>query len=157
MNGVESTMQIPTKYFVTSGSSEGETELTAFDGALLKANIGNVNLVKVSSILPPGSQYIENPEFPPGALVHTAFGTIVSTEPGTVISAAVAAGVSEDSFGMIMELVGKTSKEEAEEKIIRMLKESFQMRGLELKSYRISSVEHTVTKIGCAVAAVPIW
>lgn len=150
-------LPVPRKYFLTSGSSEGDTELTAFDGALLKAGIGNINLLKVSSILPPGAQYSSELELPLGGLVPTAYGSIVSTEPGVTIAAAVAAGRSKDSIGIIMELVGKMSKEEAEEKVIEMVKESFKMRELELKDISVSCVEHTVKKIGCAVAAVPMW
>ncbi len=41
-----------TKAATTSGSAEGTTPLNAFDNALLAAGIGNINLVKVSSILP---------------------------------------------------------------------------------------------------------
>src|SRR5688500_13102541 len=37
----------------TAGHSEGGTTLNAFDNALLVAGIGNINLIKVSSILPP--------------------------------------------------------------------------------------------------------
>ena len=37
----------------TVGHAEGGTPLNAFDNALLAAGIGNINLVKVSSIIPP--------------------------------------------------------------------------------------------------------
>ena len=36
---------------IVSGSSEGPTELNAFDNALYEAEIGDVNLIKVSSML----------------------------------------------------------------------------------------------------------
>lgn len=36
----------------TSGHAEGITELNAFDNALLNAGIGNLNLIKLSSIVP---------------------------------------------------------------------------------------------------------
>ena len=150
-------LPIPKKFFLTSGSSEGETELTAFDGALLNADIGNINLLKVSSILPPGAEYSAELELPLGGLVPTAYGTIISKEPGVTISAAVAVGRSKDSFGIIMELVGKMKKEEAEEKIINMVKESFEMREMEVKDISVSCAEHTVKTIGCADAADPMW
>ena len=40
----------------TAGHAEGGTTLNAFDNALLAAGIGNINLIKVSSILPPRSR-----------------------------------------------------------------------------------------------------
>ena len=49
----------PNAYFLASGSSEGKMPLNAFDGALLNAGIGNTNLVKMSSIVPPGASRIE--------------------------------------------------------------------------------------------------
>lgn len=150
-------LPIPKKYFITSGSAEGETELTAFDGALLKAGIGNINLLKVSSILPPEASFTPDLELPEGALVPTAYGTIMSKEPGTIIAAAVAVGVSENSFGVIMELVGKFTKAEAEDKIRKMVQESFEMRGMKLVETKVSAVEHKVKKIGCVVAAAPLW
>jgi len=147
----------PKKYFLTSGSAEGKTELTAFDGALLQAGIGNINLLKVSSILPPEAEYAPGLKLPFGALVPTAYGTIICEEPGALISAAVAVGTSEDSFGVIMELSDKCSKQEVERKIEKMVKESFAMRKMNLKEIKISAVEHKVKKIGCCVAAVPLW
>jgi len=150
-------LPIPKKYYLTSGSAEGESELTAFDGALLNAGIGNVNLLKVSSILPPQADYVQKLELPPGALVPTAFGTIVSKKPGEVIAAAIAVGLSNDTFGIIMELVGKFSQQEAEEKIKDMVKESFELRKMELAEMKVSSAEHIVKRIGCAIAAAPMW
>jgi arginine decarboxylase len=147
----------PKKFFLTSGSAEGNTELTAFDGALLNAGIGNINLLKVSSILPPNVQYTPGLELPFGALVPTAFGMIISEKPGQIISAAVAVGTSENSFGIIMERTDTCSKDEVESKIEAMVRESFKMRKMELKDIKISAVEHKVEKIGCCVAAVPLW
>ena len=46
----------------TAGHAEGGTTLNAFDNALLAAGIGNINLIKVSSILPPDVPVVELPE-----------------------------------------------------------------------------------------------
>ncbi|MEG6520420.1 pyruvoyl-dependent arginine decarboxylase [Desulfotomaculum sp. 1211_IL3151] len=151
-------LQTPKKYFVTAASSEGKSKLTAFDNALLKARIGNVNLLRVSSILPPGCEEDPGLVLTPGSLVPTAYGYIVSDIPGDTIAACVGVGInSSDSFGVIMEFSGKCSKEEAERSINSMLQEAFETRGLELKTIKIASAEHQVDKIGCALAAVPLW
>ncbi|MDD4169204.1 MAG: arginine decarboxylase, pyruvoyl-dependent [Desulfotomaculaceae bacterium] len=147
----------PKKFYVTAGSSEGNSPLTAFDKALLKARIGNLNLMRVSSILPPGVQYCPDMEIPPGSLVPTAFGYITSEVPGELIAAAVGVGFSKDTFGVIMEFSGKCSKQEAVKAIEGMLKEAFETRGVELVGTKIAAVEHRVEKVGCAVAAVPLW
>ena len=86
-------LPLPKKYFVTAASSEGETALTAFDGALLKARVGNTNLLRVSSILPPDCQYEPDLVIPPGSLLPIAYGSITSSEQGDIISAAVGVGI----------------------------------------------------------------
>ncbi|MGI6413961.1 MAG: pyruvoyl-dependent arginine decarboxylase [Syntrophomonadaceae bacterium] len=150
-------LPLPKKYFVTAGSAEGESELTAFDGALLNARVGNTNLLRVSSILPPGCEYEPDLNIPPGALLPIAYGAITSTCPGQLIAAAVAVGVKNNSFGVIMEYSGVCSKEEAETQVTRMVEEAFRKRGLALDEVKTASAEHRVEKIGCAFAAVPLW
>lgn len=150
-------LPLPKKYFVTAASSEGKTSLTAFDGALLKARVGNTNLLKVSSILPPDCVFDPDLAIPSGSLLPIAYGYITSSEPGDIISAAVAVGIKHGSFGVIMEFSGKCSKKEAEHQVTRMVEEAFQMRGLELQEVKVASTEHVVEHIGCAFAAVPLW
>jgi len=150
-------LPLPKKFFVTAGSSEGTTALTAFDGALLNARVGNTNLLRVSSILPPGCEFEPDLVIPPGSLLPIAYGSITSSEPGDMISAAVGVGIKKNSFGVIMEFSGKCSKKEAEEQVVRMVEEAFAMRNLELDEVKVAAVEHTVMNIGCAFAAVPLW
>ncbi|MGI6422298.1 MAG: pyruvoyl-dependent arginine decarboxylase [Syntrophomonadaceae bacterium] len=150
-------LPLPKKFFLTAAASEGETELTAFDRALLKARVGNTNLLRVSSILPPGCVYDPELVIPEGSLLPIAYGSIVCEEPGTRIAAAVSVGIKKDSFGVIMEFSGKCSKEEAEQKVSDMVKEAFRVRGLDLEEIKLASAEHIVEKIGCAFAAVPLW
>ena len=78
-----------TKASVTAGTAEGGTPLNAFDNALLAAGIGNVNLIKVSSIVPPEVDIVDLPQIKPGALVPTAYAAMTSTTPGQIIAAAV--------------------------------------------------------------------
>jgi len=150
-------LPLPQKYFVTAASSEGETSLTAFDGALLKARVGNTNLLRVSSILPPGCQFEPDLEIPPGSLLPIAYGSITSSDHGDIISAAVGVGIKQGSFGVIMEFSGKCSKKEAEAKVTMMVEEAFRIRGFELDDVKMASTEHVVENIGCAFAAVPLW
>lgn len=150
-------LPLPKKYFLTAASSEGNTSLTAFDGALLNARVGNTNLLRVSSILPPGCEFDPDLKIPSGSLLPIAYGSITSSEPGAIISAAVAVGIKKESFGVIMEFSGKCSKKEAEEQVVKMVEEAFAMRNLELEEVKVAACEHTVENIGCAFAAVPLW
>ncbi|MBS4030357.1 MAG: arginine decarboxylase, pyruvoyl-dependent [Clostridiales bacterium] len=147
----------PKKFKIVAAAAEGSHKLTAFDNALLDAGIGNVNLVRISSILPPTAEQDQDLFLPPGSLVPTAYGSIVCDEPGTRIAAAVGIGFSKDTFGVIMEFSGVCSKEEAEEKIASMLKDAFENRNMPLVKTEIRAVEHTVESTGCAFAAVALW
>ncbi|MEW6574243.1 MAG: arginine decarboxylase, pyruvoyl-dependent [Bacillota bacterium] len=147
----------PKKYFVTAAAAEGSSELNAFDNALLAARIGNVNIIRVTSILPPGTVYEPDLVLPPGSLVPTAYGCIISDVPGELISAAIGVGVSRESFGVIMEFSGKCSQEEARIKIEQMIHEAFSKRRMEVAGIKLAVVEHRVERVGCAIAAVPLW
>ncbi|MCX7794815.1 MAG: hypothetical protein N2257_10510, partial [Thermodesulfovibrionales bacterium] len=117
-------LPMPRKFSLVGAASEGKTELTAFDRALLLSGVGNVNLLKVSSILPPGAVYHERIDLQPGILLPIAYGSIVCSEEGRLISASVAVGISrKDSYGVIMEFSGYCSKKEAEERVVDMLRE----------------------------------
>jgi arginine decarboxylase len=150
-------LPIPTRYFVTAAAAEGATKLNAFDNALLAAGIGNVNLVRLSSILPPGCVYDPCLQLPVGALVPTAYGVIVGDTEGELIAAAVGVIVAEDGFGVIMEYGGRCSREEAHQMVNEMLDEAFARRGLVAKDKKIAAVEHRVERCGCCLAAVPMW
>lgn len=147
----------PRKFFVTAACAEGTNKLNAFDNALLQARIGNINLLRVSSIMPPQAEFDPGLELPLGALVPTAYGSVISDLPGELIAAAVGVARSADSFGVIMEFAGKCSREEARAAVDRMLAEAFQVRGMAIADKKIEACEHRVQRVGCCLAAVPMW
>ncbi len=147
----------PVKFTLVAGASEGSSPLNAFDQALLAAGAGNVNLIRVSSILPPNTEFATQIILPPGALVPTAYGKLISHVPGTKIAAAVAVGIPKEGFGVIMEYSGYTSGEEAGKIILGMVEEAFYNRKLKMDQYLVKSVEHCVVKIGAVFAGVILW
>lgn len=147
----------PRKFTLVAGSAEGDTTLTAFDKALLAAGIGNLNLLRVSSILPPGAEYMDALDIPPGSLTPTAYGSVTSDVPGERIAAAIGVGIVSGSFGVIMEFGGKCSKEEAERMIEKMIHEALAVRNAVPDKVLIKSTEHVVQKIGCAFAGAALW
>jgi arginine decarboxylase len=138
---VEDLLPTPTKFTLVAGSAEGPSRLNAFDNALLAAGIGNLNLLKVSSILPPGCQKVEKLDIPPGSLTPTAYGI----------------GFSADSYGVIMEYSGSCSKEEAEKTVEQMVRAAFVERGVPLVKVETQATDHVVQENGCAFAAVALW
>jgi len=147
-----------TKAAGTAGNAEGSTPLNAFDNALLAAGIGNINLVRISSILPPGVQLVPLPRIKPGAIVPTAYAAQTSEVPGEVVAAAVGWARPEDpgKNGVIMEFHDKATREEAERMIVQMLGEAFRVRGERIRDMRVFAAEHRVDRTGCAVAAVTL-
>jgi arginine decarboxylase len=139
----------------TAGHAEGGSSLNAFDHALLVAGIGNINLIKVSSIVPPDVTIIDLPKIRPGALIPTAYAAITSETPGETIAAAVGYALPDDPAknGVIMEFHGVGTQAEAERAIDAMLAEAFRMRGETIHEQRIFAAEHRVERIGCALAA----
>jgi len=146
----------PKSFFLTCGSAEGFTPLNAFDAALIAAGIGDLNLVKVTSIIPPGCREGAAVTFPKGSIVPAAFAYITSDIPGEVISAAVAVALPRDPEdpGLIMEYSARGHREEAEQIVRRMAEEGMRIRGKEIGTLKSCSVEYKVEKIGAAVAAV---
>ena len=142
----------------TAGHAEGGTALNAFDNALLAAGIGNVNLIKVSSILPPEVPVVELPKLKPGALIPTAYAAITSEKPGETIAAAVGYAIPDDPAknGVIMEFHGRARRAEAERAIEAMLEEAFRVRGEVIREMKVVAVEHTVERVGCALAAIAL-
>ena len=148
----------PTKYSLVAGTGESKFKLNAFDKALLNAGVGNLNLLRVSSILPPGCEYVNNLIIPEGSLTPIAYGSIVSDNPGELISAAVAIGYSENTYGVIMEhsQIGRP-KEETEKQVVNMVKEGFEYRNLSLVKIESKAIEYKVVNNGCTFAAVVMW
>ena len=142
----------------TAGHAEGGTALNAFDNALLAAGIGNINLIKVSSILPPEVPVVELPKIKPGALIPTAYAAMTSDVPGETVAAAVGYAVPDDPAknGVIMEFHGHATRAEAEAQIERMLEEAFRVRGEPIREMKVVAVDHTVDRIGCALAAITL-
>lgn len=52
-------MTAPLTIRVSTGTGTGRTTLAAFDAALVAAGVGDFNLVRLSSVVPPGSEVLE--------------------------------------------------------------------------------------------------
>lgn len=147
----------PQMVCLASGAAEGDSELNAFDNALRKGGIGDVNLIRVSSIVPTGARMAPLPDLPYGMLVPAAYAEQVSTVAGQTISACIGVGWTERG-GVIMEAHGADeTAEEIEERCKLMVEEGMRVRGLEPYELHFATAEHTVERIGSAVAAAVLW
>lgn len=154
-------IKTPTKFFLVSGSSEGFSLLNAFDGALLASGVGDTNLVKMSSILPPGcEEMIPAPvPMPQGALVPVAYASLYSDVPGETISAAVAIGIPTDSnrAGLIMEYSARAEESVVVEQVKKMVEKGMELRQREIKEIKSISATCKVIAIGAVFAGVVLW
>jgi len=92
-------LPLPKKFFVTSGKAVSKvSDLNAFDLALLRAKIGEQNLVSVSSILPIGIKQGYIKSLPMGAITHCVLAQQRGAE-GETISAGIAYGFRTDGKG----------------------------------------------------------
>jgi len=142
---------------LTAGNAEGLDHLTAFDNALLEAGIGDLNLIRVSSIVPQGARLVPLREFPVGSLVPTVYAQAQSATPGETIAAAVVLGLSPDGRGVIMECSGVGTAREMEQRGRARVEAAFAARSIPLHEIHVASAEHTVVENGCAVAAAVLW
>ncbi len=151
--------EIPDKFFLVKGWGEGSTELNALDAALINAGIGNTNLVKVSSILPPQAKEISPIKIPEGSLVPVAYAYFISSQEEEIISAAVAVGIPQDKrrAGLIMEFSGKGEKKFVEERARQMVEEGMRIRNQKIEKIISTGIQHQVKKVGAVFAAVVLW
>lgn len=151
----------PNIFCLVKGASEGRTRLNAFDSALLSAGVGDTNLMRMSSILPPGAaeRSIEDIDLPGGGLVPLAYATIDSTTPGQYISSAIAVGIPEDESqaGVIMEFEDHSKLDNVESIVRQMVIDAFDYRNRTLKEIKSVGIEHKVETCGSTFAAAVLW
>lgn len=74
--------------YIAAATATGSTELAAFDHALIGVGAANFNLVRLSSVIPPGSRVIDVPRCPPvpgstwGDRLYVVYAEQRASEPG---------------------------------------------------------------------------
>lgn len=151
----------PNIYCLVKGAAEGRTRLNAFDNSLLNAGIGDTNLMRMSSIIPPGAEqrHINNVDLPAGGLIPLAYAQIDSTTPGRYISSAIAIGIPEDESeaGVIMEFEDHSRLENIEEIARQMIIDAFEKRQRALKEIKSIGIEHKVENCASTFAGAVLW
>ena len=142
------------KIAIVSGKSEGPTELNAFDNALMDAGIGDVNWIKVSSMLGANTEIIDLPKLKAGSMVNCVLSTINSKNKGDTITACIAIAIG-DNLGCVVENAGiNISNEENRKDALEMVKYMMHKRNEKINQMIIEDSTHTVENIGSVVASV---
>ncbi|MBE6511653.1 MAG: arginine decarboxylase, pyruvoyl-dependent [Methanobrevibacter olleyae] len=139
---------------IVSGVSEGPTELNAFDNALYEAEIGDVNLIKVSSMLGANAKVEKLPKLKAGSMVNCVLSSLTSEKKGDELIACVAVAIGEE-LGCVVEANGSNrNPEEIKNEAIEMVKYMMDKRNVKIKELIVEEAHHTVKEIGSAIAAV---
>jgi len=154
-------VKTPNVFCLVKGAAEGNTRLNAFDNALLEAGVGDTNLMRMSSILPPSAMEVSVGQLnlPKGGLIPLAYATIDGVTPGRLISSAVAVGIPEDPQepGVIMEFEDHASLDTVESIVQKMVEDAFEYRKRKLKEIKSIGIEHKVVRTGATFAAAVLW
>jgi len=119
---------IPKKFFLTKGVGVHEKDMRAYENALRDAGIHTCNLVKVSSIIPPGCKLISREEgaklIHPGQITFAVIAQSQTNEPGQQVIAGIGLAQPKDKtlYGYLTELeeiIGRTD-DDVEQDVIEM-------------------------------------
>jgi arginine decarboxylase len=111
---------VATKFFFTQGTGYHEKEMRAFENCLRAANIEMCNLVKISSVIPPGCRKISKGEgirsLKPGQITFAVIAQSQTNEPGQIISCGIgmAQPESDKTHGYLTEveeIIGRTRED----------------------------------------------
>jgi arginine decarboxylase len=110
---------VPRKLFLTRGVGINKEKLTSFEMALRNAGIAHVNIVRVSSIFPPGCKIVSPEEglaaIEAGEITFAVLAEMATNEPARRIAASVGIAIPADlkMYGYLSEhhSYGQTEKE----------------------------------------------
>lgn len=104
-------MSLLSHFCLVTGAGSDNHVISSFDSALLDAGVGNYNLVRVSSILPPNCAQEKEILQPAGSVLFTAYATL-TTNVNEMIASAIAVAIPCDmeQYGVIMEYSNRINK-----------------------------------------------
>lgn len=142
------------KIAIVTGHDEGPTKLNAFDNALTNAGIGDVNLIKVSSMLASETEICELPKLKPGSMVNCVLSEITSNNPGDEISAVIAVAIGKE-LGCVVETTGiNKNKDDLIKEAKDMVEYMMEKRDVEIKELIVECSSTTVKNIASVVSSV---
>lgn len=129
------------KYYLTKGVGQSDiSNINAFDEALMQGGISEVNLVKVSSILPENCKEIKGQaRLTVGEIVHCVMARIDGRR-GDMISAGIACVHGQKNgkkYGLVMEAEGKVNKKALEKELQRRVESMSELRNFKITKTKI--------------------
>ncbi len=133
---------VPKKLFLTKGKGQHKEKLASLEQALREAGIAPFNLVKISSIFPPGCQLISKQEgikrLSPGQIVFLVMSENATDEPHRLISASIGLAIPNNpsrygylsehhNFGQDAEEAGQYAEDLAADMLATTLGKNFDL------------------------------
>lgn len=140
---------VPSRYFLTAGEGAGSCGPVALDQARFVAGLGEVNIIKLSSIVGPSCRkrrwVVE-----PGSTVGAAFAQISCSEAGRRIASAVAVAhpTDQNRASLVMEHHGFMRARQAKKLVVEMARAGLLYRGLHVRRVESIAIEHVVGPMG---------
>ncbi|MCK4756945.1 MAG: arginine decarboxylase, pyruvoyl-dependent [Thermoplasmata archaeon] len=121
---------LPKKMFLTKGIGKHKEKLSSFELALRNAGIEKFNIVRVSSIFPPGCKVISKQkgfeQLSPGQILFCVIAENASNEPNRLMAASIGVAIpnnlehygylsEHDSFGQTEKVAGEYAEDLAAE------------------------------------------
>lgn len=142
------------KIAIVSGKDEGPTKINAFDNALTDAGIGDVNLIKVSSMLGGNTEILPLPSLKAGSMINCVLSTITSSNKGEKITSMIAVAIG-DELGCVVEKTGINENiEKMKEEAIFMVEYMMRKRNVKVDEIIVEESTHVVEEIGSVVSSV---
>jgi arginine decarboxylase len=100
---------IPKRIFLTKGVGKHREKLTSFEAALRDAGIAPFNIVRVSSILPPGAKILPRSKgiqlLSPGEIIYAVVAESSANEPHRLLAASIGVAIPSDrsQYGYLSE------------------------------------------------------
>ena len=142
------------KIAIVSGKDEGPTKLNAFDNALTDAGNGDVNLIKVSSMLAGETKIETLPKLKPGAMVNCVLSEITSDKPGDKITAVIGVAIGKE-LGCAVETSGiNKDPDELIDEAEKMVRYMMEKRNVEIQDLIIEYSTTTVENIASAITSI---
>lgn len=103
---------VPSKVFLTKGVGQHKYQLKSFEQALRKAGVAQLNLVQVSSILPPRCKIVSRESglqhLTPGQISYCVLARADTNEHGRLVASSVGVAIPKDKnkWGYLSEVHG---------------------------------------------------
>jgi len=155
------------KINITWGTGTGSTKLSAFDKALWDAGIANLNLIPLSSVIPPQSEIVlkklksSNSEENFGKRVYVVLSCNRTNKIGKNVFAGVGWRIAKNNKGLFVEHHGRSEAEVKKlitDSLTDMVKYRKEKYGkIEYKIVGLECKKHPVAALVCAVYQIEPW